>query len=93
MLTESLNQLSVDYPVIAEVRGLGAMIAMELMKEGKPAPELTAALVAKAREKGLILISCGLYGNVVRILVPLTIPDAQLQEGIQIIKACFAELV
>ncbi|RAU16957.1 4-aminobutyrate--2-oxoglutarate transaminase [Nitrincola tibetensis] len=93
MLTESLNQLSVDFPVIAEVRGLGAMIAMELMKEGKPAPELTAALVAKAREKGLILISCGLYGNVIRILVPLTIPDAQLQEGIQIIKQCFTELL
>jgi len=93
MLTESLNQLSVDFPVIAEVRGLGAMIAMELMKEGKPAPELTAALVAKARDKGLILISCGLYGNVIRILVPLTIPDAQLQEGIQILKECFTELL
>ncbi|WP_409525773.1 4-aminobutyrate--2-oxoglutarate transaminase [Nitrincola sp. MINF-07-Sa-05] len=91
-LTSNLNQLSVDFPVIAEVRGLGAMIAMELLQDGKPAPELTAAVVAKARDKGLILLSCGLYGNVIRILVPLTVPDQQLQQGLDIIRDCFSEL-
>lgn len=88
-----LNALAKQYPVIAEVRGLGAMIAIELMKDGKPAPELTSALVAKARDKGLILLSCGIYGNVIRILMPLTVPDAQLQQGLAILGESLAELV
>ncbi len=68
------------------------MIAFELMKDGKPSPELTSQLVAKAREKGLILLSCGIYGNVVRILVPLTVPDEQLQQGLTIIGEALAEI-
>ncbi|WP_417585706.1 4-aminobutyrate--2-oxoglutarate transaminase [Nitrincola sp.] len=92
-LRDYLTTLSQTHKVIADVRGLGAMIAMELIDEqGQPQPELTAKVVAKARDKGLILISCGLYGNVVRILVPLTVPDAQLQQGLDIISECFAEL-
>ncbi|KGK41921.1 4-aminobutyrate aminotransferase [Nitrincola sp. A-D6] len=92
-LRSYLTAMSKQHKVIADVRGLGAMIAMELIDEqGQPQPELTAKVVAKARDKGLILISCGLYGNVVRILVPLTVPDAQLQQGLDIISECFAEL-
>jgi 4-aminobutyrate aminotransferase len=92
-LRDYLTNLSQQHKVIADVRGLGAMIAIELIDEqGQPQPELTAKVVAKARDKGLILISCGLYGNVVRILVPLTVPDAQLQQGLNIISECFAEL-
>lgn len=92
-LRSHLTAMSKQHKVIADVRGLGAMIAMELIDEqGQPQPELTAKVVAKARDKGLILISCGLYGNVVRILVPLTVPDAQLQQGLDIISECFAEL-
>lgn len=91
-VTTRLQDLAKQYPVIAEVRGLGAMIAIELMKEGKPAPELTTALVAKAREKGLILLSCGIYGNVIRILMPLTVPDAQLKQGLDILAASLAEV-
>ncbi len=92
IITQHLKGLAARYPVVAEVRGLGAMVAMEFMQDGKPSPELTAALVAKARSKGLILLSCGIYGNVVRILVPLTVPDAQLQRGLDIIGECLAEL-
>ncbi|TVQ71695.1 MAG: 4-aminobutyrate--2-oxoglutarate transaminase [Oceanospirillales bacterium] len=92
-LTSHLKELAKKHSVIADVRGLGAMIAMELIDEqGQPQPELTAKVVAKAREKGLILISCGMYGNVVRILVPLTVPDSQLHQGLEIINECFAEL-
>ncbi|MFM2319391.1 MAG: 4-aminobutyrate--2-oxoglutarate transaminase [Pseudomonadota bacterium] len=91
-VTTRLQDLAKQYPVIAEVRGLGAMIAIELMKEGKPAPELTTALVAKAREKGLILLSCGIYGNVIRILMPLTVPDAQLKQGLDMLAASLAEV-
>ncbi|HPY41730.1 MAG TPA: 4-aminobutyrate--2-oxoglutarate transaminase, partial [Thiolinea sp.] len=60
--------------------------------EGKPSPELTASLVAKARDKGLILLSCGIYGNVVRILMPLTVPDEQLKRGLAILAESIAEL-
>lgn len=95
VMTASLRQLQDRYPVIAEVRGLGAMVAMELCKGGDPhtpAAELTGRIVARAREKGLILLSCGSYGNVIRILVPLTVPDEQLQQGLKILAECFDEL-
>ncbi len=95
LMTSSLRQLQGKHPVIAEVRGLGAMVAMELCENGDPhtpATELTGRIVAKAREKGLILLSCGPYGNVLRILVPLTVPDEQLRQGLAILAECFAEL-
>ncbi|WP_149007422.1 aminotransferase class III-fold pyridoxal phosphate-dependent enzyme, partial [Escherichia coli] len=50
-----------------------------------------AEIVARARDKGLILLSCGPYYNVLRILVPLTIEDAQIRQGLEIIGQCFAE--
>ncbi len=96
VITERLKKLAGRYDCIGEVRGLGAMVAMELFKDGdvhKPDAELTGKVVALARDKGLILLSCGTYGNVVRILVPLTVPDEQLQQGLDMIDACFAELV
>src|SRR5690606_21290204 len=71
------------------------MVAMELCEGGdphQPAAELTGRIVARAREKGLILLSCGSYGNVIRILVPLTVPDEQLQQGLDILAECFDEL-
>lgn len=92
-ITQNLQALAKDYPAIRDVRGLGAMVAMEVFKpDGTPDSELPGKILTKAREKGLILLSCGLYGNVIRILVPLTVPDAQLQQGLQIIRECFAEL-
>ena len=94
-ITAALRQLQEKHPVIAEVRGLGAMVAMELCEGGDPhkqAAELTGKIVARAREKGLILLSCGSYGNVIRVLVPLTVPDAQLQQGLAMLAECFDEL-
>lgn len=82
--------------VIGDVRNLGGMIAMELVKDRgtkEPAAELTKALVAKAAEKGLVLLSCGTYGNVIRILVPLTASDALVDEGLDIIERSLEELV
>ncbi len=70
------------------------MIAIELFEEGdhsKPNAKLTADIVARARDKGLILLSCGPYYNVLRILVPLTIEDAQIAQGLKIIADCFNE--
>ncbi|HYH38687.1 MAG TPA: 4-aminobutyrate--2-oxoglutarate transaminase [Azospirillum sp.] len=82
--------------VIGDVRGLGAMVAMELVKDRttkEPAAELTKALVMKAADKGLVLLSCGTYGNVIRILVPLTASDALVDEGLDIIETALEELV
>ncbi|HYH19082.1 MAG TPA: 4-aminobutyrate--2-oxoglutarate transaminase [Azospirillum sp.] len=84
------------FTCIGEVRGLGAMVAVELVKDRttrEPAPELTKALVNKAAEKGLVLLSCGTYGNVIRILVPLTASDALVDEGLGIIETALEELV
>lgn len=93
MLTERLQQLASSDARIAEVRGLGAMVACELADaDGRPNPELTARLVQCARDKGLILLSCGQYANVIRILVPLTATDVEVDEGMDILAACFDEL-
>jgi 5-aminovalerate/4-aminobutyrate aminotransferase len=94
-LVAGLRAIQSKYPVIGDVRALGAMIAVELFEDGdthKPNAAAVSQVVAKARDKGLILLSCGTYGNVLRILVPLTAPDEQLDQGLAIIEACFAEL-
>jgi 4-aminobutyrate aminotransferase/(S)-3-amino-2-methylpropionate transaminase len=90
-----LNDLVGKVPNIGEVRGLGAMVAMELFKDRErqvPDVDLTKALVAETAKRGLILLSCGFYGNVIRILVPLTATDELVDEGLDIIEECLAEL-
>ncbi|MCC4259992.1 4-aminobutyrate--2-oxoglutarate transaminase [Pseudomonas aestusnigri] len=92
ILTGRLNALAADDKRIGDVRGLGAMVACELFTaDGAPDADLTGRIVAAARDKGLILLSCGQYGNVIRILVPLTATDVELHAGMDIIAACFAE--
>ncbi|MFC7047927.1 4-aminobutyrate--2-oxoglutarate transaminase [Emcibacter nanhaiensis] len=74
---------------IGEVRNLGAMIAMELVKDGeadRPDPELTGRIVRDAAEKGLTLLSCGVRGNVIRFLPALTASDDLLNEGLDILE-------
>ncbi len=88
-INKRLAALAQRNPSIGEVRGLGPMIAMEFFKDAKPrapAPELAKAIVAEGAKQGLILLSCGTYGNVVRILVPLTVSDAVLDEGLGILE-------
>lgn len=82
----------IHHPGIAEVRGLGAMIAAEFRDPatGKPDPETAVRIQRRARELGLILLTCGSYGNVIRFLFPLTIPDSVLDEGLDILKAAMA---
>ena len=92
ILTARLSALAADDKRIGDVRGLGAMVACELFTaDGAPDAELTGRIVAAARDKGLILLSCGQYGNVIRILVPLTATDVELNAGMDIIAECFAE--
>ena len=85
-----LNEIQKNHrDIIAEVRvNRGAMIAIELMHDGdrsRPNPELTRALVAEAHRQGLILLSCGFHGNVIRCLPALTISDELIDEGITIL--------
>ena len=71
------------FGVEGEVRGIGPMLALEL---AEPTPALASAITAAARERGLVLLSCGLYGNVIRILVPLTIADEELARGLDLLE-------
>lgn len=96
-VADSLRRLQAKYPDrIGDVRGKGAMVAMELVRHGdagQPDAELTKALVAAAGSNGLLLLSCGVRGNVIRILAPLTIPFDHLDEGLAILGASFAACV
>lgn len=94
ILRNGLLTIAEKHREIGDVRGLGAMIAIELFENGnhsKPDARLAAEIVARACDKGLILLSCGPYNNVLRILVPLTIDDVQIHQGLEIIARCFDE--
>jgi 4-aminobutyrate aminotransferase/(S)-3-amino-2-methylpropionate transaminase len=70
------------------------MLALELVEDRdtkQPATKLAAATVAAARERGLLLLSCGLYSNVVRILVPIVIADDELEDGLRILEESLVE--
>jgi len=94
-LLAGLSELQTRWPCIGEVRGQGAMVAMELVKDRRadaPDAELTKALVQAAGRRGLVLLSCGIYSNVIRFLTPLTIPDAILAEGLAILEAALEDV-
>ncbi|MCL4721959.1 MAG: aminotransferase class III-fold pyridoxal phosphate-dependent enzyme, partial [Gammaproteobacteria bacterium] len=96
LITDRLRSLAGSYPCIGEVRGLGAMVAMELVRDRRadqPDARLTADLIQTAARRGLVLLSCGRRKNVVRFLVALTASDALIREGLDILEASLAELV
>ena len=73
------------WPAIGDVRGLGSMLALEFVSDPatkKPAPELAAAVAGAALSRGLLLITCGIYGNCIRVLVPLVVTDVELEEAL-----------
>jgi 4-aminobutyrate aminotransferase/(S)-3-amino-2-methylpropionate transaminase len=80
---------------IGEVRGLGAMVAMELVKDRtsrEPAPDLTAQVLHAAHERGLVLLKAGLHDNVIRLLFPLTIKEDELEQGLEILEAALSSV-
>ena len=88
------KELQEKYPVIGDVRGLGTMIGIVLVKDKEtkePATELTAKLIQNAIQKGLLLENCGTAGNVVRFLAPLTMTDEQMEKGLEIFEASLKE--
>jgi 4-aminobutyrate aminotransferase/(S)-3-amino-2-methylpropionate transaminase len=76
-------------PAIGEVRGLGAMVAMELVEDRvsrEPDPKLTTAILHHCHDRGLAILKAGLYDNVIRLLPPLTISDDELRRGLDILE-------
>ncbi|AMA74096.1 4-aminobutyrate aminotransferase [Aneurinibacillus sp. XH2] len=86
-------KLAEKYDIIGDVRGLGAMCAMEFVKDKQtkePNKEVVGTIVNEANKRGLITLSAGLYGNVLRVLMPLVITDEQLEEGLDILEESIA---
>jgi 4-aminobutyrate aminotransferase/(S)-3-amino-2-methylpropionate transaminase len=97
VLKQRLNGLRGKHGLscIGEVRGLGAMVALELVKNGdaaQPDPDLTKALVQRAAANGLLILSCGTRANVIRFLAPLTASDAIIAEGLDILERSLLEV-
>ncbi|GHJ45787.1 aspartate aminotransferase family protein [Catellatospora sp. TT07R-123] len=92
VLTDRLTKLAAAHPQIAEVRGRGAMVAIELVKPGTldPDPVLTGAVNKACHAAGLLTLTCGTWGNVFRFLPPLVISDAELDRGLSILEEAFA---
>jgi 4-aminobutyrate aminotransferase/(S)-3-amino-2-methylpropionate transaminase len=94
VMTPRLRALQEKYPAVGEVRGRGAMIAVELVRPGTKEPDAAlASAVAKAcHEQGLVVLTCGTYGNVLRFLPPLVIGEDLLEEGLGVIEEVFARV-
>jgi 4-aminobutyrate aminotransferase/(S)-3-amino-2-methylpropionate transaminase len=89
-LKAKLEEFKARYPIIGEVRGLGSMLAIELVKDLKtkePAAEEAKALTTYCYQNGLIILDCGTLGNNIRILMPVTITDEQIDKGLAILEA------
>ena len=87
LLRRKLHDLAGRHPEVGEVRGLGPMLAFEFADRS---PERAKAVVSTAFDRGLVLLSCGLYGNVIRLLPPLTIGAEDLEEGLAILEESLA---
>jgi 4-aminobutyrate aminotransferase / (S)-3-amino-2-methylpropionate transaminase / 5-aminovalerate transaminase len=95
LLLGRLRELQSHHDIIGDVRGRGAMVAIELVKGGgdkTPAPELVSKLMTACHQDGLVLLKAGTYDNVIRIMPPLVISDALLDEGLSVIEKAFAGL-
>jgi 4-aminobutyrate aminotransferase / (S)-3-amino-2-methylpropionate transaminase / 5-aminovalerate transaminase len=95
VVEERMRSWASEQQLVGDVRVMGAMAGMELVRDRKtkaPADTETAQVLALARERGLILLRAGIHHNVIRTLMPLTIPDDQLDEGLDIIGSALAEV-
>jgi 4-aminobutyrate aminotransferase/(S)-3-amino-2-methylpropionate transaminase len=93
LMLDRLHRLQADDDRLGDVRGRGAMIAVEIVKSGtdEPDPLLTNAVAAASHQAGVIVLTCGTYGNVLRFLPPLSIGDDLLNEGLDVVAAAFKE--
>jgi 4-aminobutyrate aminotransferase len=80
-----------EMPALADVRGLGLMVGLEFLQGGRPAPGLVDRIASNALARNLLVLSCGVDGNVIRLIPPLTIPEAELDAGLDIVEAAIRE--
>ena len=87
IMSDALNEMKKKYPIVGDVRGRGAMQAIELVKPGTkdPNPEAQAAIIKYCQQKGVLILSAGTYGNVIRLIPPLVIPEHLLKEALAIL--------
>ncbi|NKI74901.1 4-aminobutyrate--2-oxoglutarate transaminase [Dickeya sp. CFBP 2040] len=92
-LVEALEKAKTGNPAIADIRARGSMVAVEFNdpQTGKPSAEITKKYQQAALEQGLLLLTCGTHGNVIRFLYPLTIPDAQFSKALSILSQVLAK--
>ncbi len=88
LLRTRLDEIAAAHPIVGEVRGLGAMLALELTEQSGDA---SRSVTTSARERGLVLLSCGLYGNVIRLLPPLSATDDELERGLGILEEALGD--
>ncbi len=94
ILNDALNAMAKKYPIIGEVRGRGAMQAIELIKPGTmdPNPEALTAILKYCTSKGVLILSAGTYGNVIRLLPPLVIEEDLLRDGLSVLDEALASI-
>jgi len=95
VIEERMRSWATEHELVGDVRVMGAMAGMELVRDRKsktPADTETARVLTAARERGLLLLRSGMHHNVIRTLMPLTIPDDQLMEGLDILGSALAEV-
>jgi 4-aminobutyrate aminotransferase/(S)-3-amino-2-methylpropionate transaminase len=87
VMSDALNEMKKKYPIVGDVRGRGAMQAIELVKPGSkdPNPDAQAAIIKYCQQKGVLILSAGTYGNVIRLIPPLVIPEHLLKEALEIL--------
>jgi 4-aminobutyrate aminotransferase/(S)-3-amino-2-methylpropionate transaminase len=94
ILVEHLTALQAKHPIIGDIRGRGAMVAIELVHEGTktPNPEAMAKVIKYCQSKGVLILTAGTYGNVIRFLPPLVISDELLKDALGVLAEGFAAL-
>jgi len=95
LIRKRFDEMKGKYAIIGDVRGLGAMLGMELAKDPVtkvPAKDECAAVVQECLRNGVIIPSAGIYGNVLRLLLPLVITDEQLNEGLDVLEAAVGKV-
>ena len=86
-ILERVRGWRVDHPRLGDVRGRGFMIGLEFMEDGRPAPELVQRIIKAAVDRNLLVLSCGVDENVIRLIPPLTLTEEEMTHGLDILEA------
>jgi 4-aminobutyrate aminotransferase len=86
-ILERVRGWRVDHPRLGDVRGRGFMIGLEFMEDGRPAPELVQRIIKAAVDRNLLILSCGVDENVIRLIPPLTLTEEEMTHGLDILEA------